>query len=313
MGKMSEENNDFNPVEESASKSNNRTKVLIGILSVFVVVIVFLIYQNNRINSSRKEKEEALDEAYLQLDSLSNELDDRILTISQLGGEIDTLLKIKEQLETEKKDLLDQEKRRLRTISGLQDKVEGYQELLLAKDEEINQLRNINEQLLSENTELKVETQELNQSIQSINKEKNELNQKVALASRLEVEGMTVYAVRDNGRTKENEFRNRHIDQLKITFSIAENKVAPIEGKELLIRVIAPDGNEIFDVTRGSGTFIFEGREIFYTVKKEILYDRSKQQVEVFYDKGSEYATGQYTVEIYTDDYRMGTGTFIVK
>lgn len=301
-----------NPLEENVNKANNRTRILIGVLSLFILVIAYLIYQNHIVNKSREEKEVALNAAYLQLDSLSNELDDRILTISQLGGEIDTLLKIKEQLETEKKDLMDQEKRRQRTIQGLQDKVEGYQELLLAKDEEIKQLRNINEQLLSENSELKVETQELNQSIQNINKEKEQLNEKVAIASRLAVEGMRVYAV-SGSREREGEFRNRHIDQLKITFAVAENKVAPIEGKKLLVRIIAPDGSELFDVTRGSGTFMYENREMFYTVEKEILYDRSKQQVEVYYDKGSEYATGQHTVEIYTDDYRMGSGTFIVK
>ena len=100
---------------------------------------------------------------------------------------------------------------------------------------------------------------------------------------------------------------------MRIEFTVNENKVAPIEGKGLLVRVIAPDNNVLFDVTRGSGSFNFEGREMFFTAKKEILYDRSSQKVTLLYDKGSEYELGQHTVEVYTDDYLMGRGSFVVK
>jgi cell division protein ZapB len=31
------------------------------------------------------------------------------------------------------------------------------------------------------------------------------------------------------------------------------------------------------------------------------------------YEKGSEFAIGQHKVEVYTDDYLMGKGSFIVK
>jgi cell division protein ZapB len=306
------ENSDMD--QGTPENSNRKRYIIIGsILAVLSATIIFLLIQKNNLEEERRQQDEALNTAYLQLDSISNELDERILTISKLGGEIDTLLNIKEQLETEKKALLDQEKRRQLTIRDLQDKVDGYQELLLIKDEEIKQLTEINEQLLAENSDLKVETQNLNQSIQSINAEKSELASKIALVSRLKVEDMMVSAVSDRGREREREFRNRHIDQIKIQFSVSENQVAPIEGKDLLIRIVAPDGNVLFDVTRGSGTFMFEGREMFFTSKKEILYDRTQQVVELYYDKGSDYAIGQHQVEVYTDDYLMGRGSFIVK
>jgi predicted nuclease with TOPRIM domain len=303
---------DTQEIIEQEKNASKRTLLVTIVVMVLVTIIAFLVIQKIGLERKNQEKEAALDKAFIQLDSLSNELDDRILTISKLGGEIDTLLTIKTRLEEEKKQLLNKEERNKQTISGLRDKVEGYQELLLIKDEEIKQLTAINEQLLSENSGLKVETQELNQSIRDINKEKEQLQEKVALVSRLKVEGMTVYAVKD-GRERPDEFRNRHIDNLKIVFTVGQNLVAPIEGKELLLRIVAPDGNVLFDVTRGSGTFMFEGREQFFTAKKEILFDRSAQTVTVTYDKGSEFATGLHQVEVYTDEYLMGKGTFIVK
>ncbi|MEQ9008364.1 MAG: hypothetical protein RLP12_10800 [Ekhidna sp.] len=125
---------------------------------------------------------------------------------------------------------------------------------------------------------------------------------------------MRINAINDNGKERDGgEYRNRHIEQLKIQFTVVENEIAPIEGKELLLRVIAPDGNVLFDVTRGSGSFTFEKREMFYTAKQEILYDRNNQLVTFLYTKGSDYAIGQHKVEVYTDDYLMGKGSFMVK
>ncbi len=301
--------------EELDSDNSNKKRYLIigATLLVLATAIIILLVQKSNLEQEKAEQELALSTAYIQLDSISNELDERILTISRLGGEIDTLLAVKQRLEEEKTDLLNREKSKDLTIRNLRDKVEGYQELLVMKDEEIKQLTQINEQLMTENSDLKVETQELSQTIQQTAKEKDELSAKIAIVSRLKLEGMTIFAVNASGRERDDEFRNRHIDQLKIQFTVAENAVAPIEGKELLVKITAPDGNVLFDVTRGSGTFMFKGREMFYTAKKEILYDRNSQQVTVFYDKGSEFDIGIHNVEVYTDEYLMGSGTFVIK
>lgn len=294
-------------------KGKDRTALFIGIMVALIGVLIFFYYTNDQLQKENAAQQVELNKTLLQLDSIAKELDSKILTISQLGGEIDTLVKIKEQLEFEKRQLLTNQSKQKDLIASLRDKVEGYQELLIVKDAEIVQLKKINEELLSENSELKTEKEQLNESIQVINKEKGELAEKVAVASKLKVEGLKVFAVNDSGKEREAEFRNRQISKLKITFTVTENKVAPIEGKELLVRITAPDGNVLFDVTRGSGSFIFEGREMFYSAKQEILYDKNAQSVTVFYDKGSEYAEGKHEVEVYTDGYLMGKGSFLVK
>jgi cell division protein ZapB len=89
--------------------------------------------------------------------------------------------------------------------------------------------------------------------------------------------------------------------------------VAPIEGKTILIRVSDENGQPIFDVAKGSGTFQLNGREEFYTSAQEILFDNTKQKLTFVYDKGSEYASGVYNVEIYTDGYLMGRSQFTVR
>ncbi|WP_420319259.1 coiled-coil domain-containing protein [Ekhidna sp.] len=292
----------------------NRTPVFIVITFLLLAAIVFFYYQNQQLEEERARQQQEISATYLKLDSVANELEVRIQAIKELGGEIDTLETLKAQLEADKKQLLVDAKYQRDRISRLNNRVDGYKELLLIKDEEIEQLKVLNEQLSEENTTLKVEKNQLNQTVQQLEKNKEELASKVAFASRLQIQGMQIIAINDRGKERvDSEYRNRHIDKLKIQFTVVENEIAPIEGKELLLRVIAPDGNVLFDVTRGSGSFTFENREMFYTAKQEILYDRNNQLVSFLYDKGSEYAIGQHKVEVYTDDYLMGSGSFMVK
>jgi len=293
---------------------NQNRRIIIGaVVFVLLALAVFFIIRSMQLSEERDARERELNTAVIQLDSISTELDKQIITIQELGGEIDTLMSIKAELEAEKKGLLDLDKRRRANIAQLRDKVSGYEQLLVIKDQEIKQLKALNDELLIENTDLKNEKNELNQTLQSINEEKDNLAEQVQIAGRLSIEGLRVFAVNERGKEREGEFRNRHLDQLKITFFVAENAIAPIEGKELVVRIVAPDGNVLFDVSRGSGSFFLDGRELFYTTQKEILYDRNRQEINLLYEKGSEYAIGQHQVEVYTDEYLMGKGFFTVK
>lgn len=292
----------------------NRTPLFIVVTFLLLAAVVFFYYQNQQLQDEKERQFQEILLTQAKLDSIGDELDQRIQTIKELGGEVDTLEAIKAQLEADKKQLLvDAEYQRGR-ITRLNNRVDGYKELLVLKDEEIKQLKVLNEQLAEENTTLKVEKNQLNEAVQQLEENKKELASKVAYASRLQIEGMIVNAINDNGRERDGgEYRNRHIEQLKIQFTVVENEIAPIEGKDLLLRIIAPDGNVLFDVTRGSGSFTFENRELFYTAKQEILYDRNSQLITFLYVKGSDYAVGQHKVEVYTDDYLMGKGSFMIK
>ncbi len=301
-------------LEEFAPKSDkNRMPIFIGIAFVLMSVLLYFFLQNRSLKEEVVETQAELNQAVLQLDSIGSALDKKILEITRLGGDVDTLLLIKAELEGEKRKLLTTNRRDKNAIDELKNKVDGYQELLIIKDQEIKVLKAQNEVLFTENTTLKVEKNQLSDSIFSLAENRDQLSEQVAIASKLKVTGMKIFAVNAKGKEREGEFRNRHVDNLRIEFTVNENSVAPIEGKELLLRVIAPDNNVLFDVTRGSGSFNFEGREMFYTVKKEILYDRSSQKVILLYNKGSEYALGRHAVEVYTDDYMMGRGSFVVK
>ncbi|HTE30382.1 MAG TPA: DUF4469 domain-containing protein, partial [Chryseolinea sp.] len=136
---------------------------------------------------------------------------------------------------------------------------------------------------------------------------------KVAIASQLKAENVLIVGLTDRGKERNSPFKSRQIGKLRVDFNIAENKVAPIEGKKIMIRVVDENGQVLFDVNKGSGTFLFNGKEEFYTEAQDVLFDNTKQKLSFLYDKGSEYASGTYRLEVYTDDYMMGSGEFVVK
>lgn len=295
-------------------KKSNKAAVAIALLSIVVIVQgikIFLDYKEKaEVRQELAVKEEDLGETMARLNEIKVELDDKIKQIEKLGGDVAELEKARAEVEVELKSV---RKRNEKAVRELKDRVEGYEELLLLKDEEIERLQSVNKELLGENKNLKTKQNVLNDSINRLAKNKEDLQSKVNIASQLKAENVSVLALNSKGKERESPFRNRQIEKLKVEFNIAENKVAPIEGKKIMIRVVDENGQAIFDVEKGSGTFMVEGREEFYTAAQEILFDNTKQKLSFVYEKGSDYASGNYTVEIFTDGYKMGTAQFSVK
>ena len=291
-----------------------KDKKLIYILSViiiiFIVVSPILIYNNIQKEKIRIKQQTELDELYIDLDSVSNVLNDKILTISQLGGDIDSLLILKENIETEKREFRN---RAYAQINRLQGKVDGYRELLLAQDEEIEKLKKLNEQLFEENKEQKVEINILNDKITNINRSNKKLEEQIEIAGRLEIKDIEIVGVFRNGSTKINSFKNRSLNKLIVNFTVLENSLSKIEVLDIYLRIIKPSGQVVYDISKGSGSFTFDKRELFYSIKDEILIDKSEMTYNIEYVKSEELNKGEYQVILYTNNYEIGRSEFIIK
>ena len=291
-----------------------KDKKLIYILSViiiiFIVVSSILIYNNIQKEKIRIKQQTELDELYIDLDSVSNVLNDKILTISQLGGDIDSLLILKENIETEKREFRN---RAYAQINRLQGKVDGYRELLLAQDEEIEKLKKLNEQLFEENKEQKVEINTLNDKITNINRSNKKLEEQIEIAGRLEIKDIEIVGVFRNGSTKINSFKNRSLNKLIVNFTVLENSLSKIEVLDIYLRIIKPSGQVVYDISKGSGSFTFDKRELFYSIKDEILIDKSEMTYNIGYVKSEELNKGEYLVILYTNNYEIGRSEFIIK
>jgi len=311
MSQDTEIRNDVNP---EPRRGNNRSTIIIILLLIIIAIQGIKWYLDSQELKEKDEKiastEQELASTMQRLTEIRTELDQKIAEVQKLGGDISDLQKAKAEVDAE----LKRTKRATgKEIKALKDKVEGYELLLKNKDDEIDKLKHVNKELLTENKSLKSEKNQLGDSINRLSQTKEELTTKVKIASLLKAENVRIVGLNEKGKERESPFKNRQLDKLKVDFNLAENEVAPVEGKKILIRIVDENGQVIFDTNRGSGTFMYNGKEEFYTAAQEILFDNTKQKLTYLYEKGSDYASGTYSLEIYCDDYKIGSGSFAVK
>ncbi len=295
----------------------------LAVLLLLNLVLVYFIYHEKQENLAKDEIITAKTEEVLsiktKLDSISTELDIKIAEIQKLGGSVDSLVALKAQLEKDKKEL-----RNANTYSAANynQKIKNYESVLSEKDGEIARLRQElgiattkNEELNQKVTGLESEKQLLADSVTTYSAQNKELAEKVTLASALHAENVSVNAVSSKGKEREGgKYRAKRIDKLRVNFKLAENAVAKQNEKEIYLRVLDPDGAVLSDMATGSGSFIFNGRELIYSSKQTVSFTNTGQSVDIFYGRGGiPMKDGKYAIELYSEGFKIGQGDFTVK
>lgn len=154
-----------------------------------------------------------------KLDSISTQLDLKITEVNQLGGKVDDLMALKEQLEKDKANL----KANSISAGALQSKIRKYESILAEKDALIAKLKEENQTLLSANTELGTQVQtlnstntelqnqkaglesekaSLNEKVNAVSSQNKELSEKVALGAALKATNVNVFGITSGGKKK---------------------------------------------------------------------------------------------------------------
>ena len=308
--------------DDTSKKTSGGRKIAViaAIVALLLINAIQLYLRYSEKNAYEQEidtNREEIARAMNSLDSVEFELQKRLEMIEELGGEKDSLIaalteisELKEKAEKNSNYWYGQKKK-------LDDKLDGFKTLLANKDKEIEQLKQQNEILLTENQGLKQDKQSLNENISSLEGTKKQLEQKVTIASQLKAENFEIRSVDKKGNISKDKkganLKASKLEKLRVQFSIADNKVAKIETKIIYMNVIEPDGTVLYDLANGGGTFVMNGKEKFFTLKQDFLFDNRKPQLEFLYAKGSDWKEGQHIVELYCEEVLIGTMPFFVK
>lgn len=295
----------------------------LAVLLLLNLVLVYFIYHEKQENLAKDEIITAKTEEVLsiktKLDSISTELDIKIAEIQKLGGSVDSLVALKAQLEKDKKEL---KNANTYSAASYNQKIKNYESVLSEKDGEIARLKQElgiattkNEELNQKVTGLETEKQVLADSVTTYSAQNKELAEKVTLASALHAESVNVNAVSSKGKEREGgKYKAKRIDKLRVNFKLAENAVAKQNEKEIYLRVLDPDGAVLSDMATGSGSFIFNGRELIYSSKQTVSFTNTGQSVDIFYGRGGiPMKDGKYAIELYSEGFKIGQGDFTVK
>lgn len=324
---------------ESMSEQEMRARRTIWLLSMIVLLLggslVLTIYKPDWYRLGVNQKNFVAN-AQERLDSISEQLQVRMVQIKKLGGRISELETARLQILGDQKELKEHPEM---GEEQFRKKLAYYLRLLGQKDQEIKKLRQENGVLLARNDSLSREAQllkdgltnvqnalrdssltfgvkqkELNERSRVLEVRNQELAEKVTVAAALRAEGVNVYAISSRG--KESGAQNqkaKRIEKIRVMFHLQTNSLASKEIKTVYLRIIEPTGNTISDYSLGSGSLVFKGKELAYTAKQRIFYENNHQSVEFIYARPNSYRDGKHEIELYAEGFLIGLGSFEVR
>ena len=313
------------PNQPQEPRNNNRVLLIVALILVLLGINGFLFYlnqqkgqQNEQLAATVKEKDTKLEAQIKEYEQLKASFEEQSQRLQAMGQSNDSLAARIAAVNT---DLLQLRAFRKGSFSiaeqrRFKERAANFESQLRKKDEEIAQLKADNEALYTETTTLKERQNRLTDTISTIARSNQELTDKVNVASRLQADNIRVGIINSRNKEKDdddNEFKAKKVEKVKVTFNLARNDVAPKETKQIMMRLIEPDGSALYNLSTGGGTFMIDGSEAFYTAKQDVVFDNSRQPVQFIYAKGAAYKTGLHTVELYSGGVMIGKTTFTLK
>ncbi|GGD62312.1 hypothetical protein GCM10011514_28020 [Emticicia aquatilis] len=318
-------------METTQSNNNGLLKVIIGVMAGVLALLGYLFMgarnETLELQKSLTSKVEQLSSTQIKLDSISKSLDEKILEVQSLGGNVAELEAVKAQLENDKKKL----KTDLSfSVQKYESKIKDYESFLVAKDDDIRKLKEENgmlvaktqtletekQQVIVENAALKTEKEELSttltKTVDDFTTKNNDLKRQVTLASAMKAINVQVTALSSKGKERDGgAYKASRIDQLKVSFIMPSNPIAAQNNKDIYVRVLDANGAV---VENGNGGIVqVDGKEIGYSFKQSVPFENNDQRVDLVSGKGANYTKGKYSVELYSEGFKIGKGAFEVK
>lgn len=306
--------------------NKNQKVLLFGALGVFIGLIalmVVLIVQNARHSDNANQLLVEMDSLRvendrLELASLTSEFDrlnaefsqyeDQQLQITndslvqqynEAKNRVNTLLK---ELEKEKQS----NRANRQKIKQLEDEITTLKGIARHYLEEIKRLNDENEGLRKELSTEKDRNENLARENASVSRSNAQLTETVQLAKKLNITGLSLTAFKKNDKVEKNITKAK---KLGVSFTVSPNNTASAGRKNFYVRIISPEGSLL-----GSGpSFSYDGASVTSTAMREMEYDNGELKVSVYWSVNTTLTPGDYTVEVFADGYRLGTGRFNMK
>lgn len=284
------------------------------IIVIAVVVIVALSVALLVVFRNAQNTEQQMQEMVEQINYEKEALEEEYSDLAFFEGfnhtmQNDSILKL---LDTEKKrvQLLLEELRQTkatnaRRISELKKELASVRKIMVSYINQIDSLNRVNTSLMRENTDIRNRYTEATQTVEILSQEKENLTEKVKLASMLEVRDIVVTTLNERERKT---MRLRKIALIKFDFVVLKNITAPTGNKVVYLRIVTPD--ERILTKKNTDMFEFEGSEISFSCKKQFEYMGDEVAETLYWSVEEILIEGTYRVDIFIDGNLVGSQSF---
>ncbi len=305
--------------------NNKTTKLIIGVAIALAVILLGIIFFLSKMVSDQKkaniDAQTEIEQLKLDYDNLSleNELADlnnqyEMHENAAIRLENDSILAkynaSKAKVEELMKQLKEQKENNRATkaeLDKLRGEIASLRGLLKHYVAMVDSLGKENQALRTENEEVKGRNEQLSSEIISVSRDRDILADKMTLAEKLNVTGVSLTALNKKGKNEKNVTK---ATQLMVTFTIPQNNSTPVGAKTIYLRIVNPEGS----LLGNGGSFSFENTSLQCTAKKTIEYAGDEiSGIAIYWDVNTTLNPGEYIVELFADNYRLASRRFTLK
>lgn len=291
------------------------TAALALLLLIVVGVCIWQVasLKNQVIEAELANEQLQLDNQQLQL---SNEFDMINSEFQQYENQAQTLANdtilakytaAKAKVEQLMNELNNEKVKSAKRIKELQGQISTLKGLLRHYIAQVDSLGRENAGLKAENSEIRARNEQLSSRVQEETSKNRNLSERMTLAEKLNVTGVALTPLKKNGKTEKNVTKAK---QLRVTFTIPQNNSTPVGEKAIYLRLVSPEGQ----LLGNGGAFPFEGKNIPSTARKTIEYAGEEiAGITIYWDVTTTLTPGDYTVELFTEGYRLCSRRFTLK
>jgi hypothetical protein len=288
--------------------------ITIGVIAIILVLVALVIFFVNKNKQKDREMVEMIEMMNFEKEQVEREYEDLTTEFDGYTSNIknDSLIKLLEKEKLKVQQLLEElrltKSTNARRIAELRNELATVRKVMVHYVNQIDSLNAENKVLKTENKEVKRRYQEATETVEQLSKEKENLNEVVTRASKLEITSFSMTPLNNRNR-KVGIFSQ--IASLQFNFTIAKNITAQPGYKTVYLRIMRPDDEVL--TKSPENVFHFENRNIAYSAKKDIEY-QGEALSDVMYWKVEEIVQpGEYRADFFTDGYRIGSFTFTLK
>lgn len=292
--------------------------VAIGLVVLLLVAVGLSVWQVSSLKSQVDEARATNEQLQLTNDqlSLANEYESINSQFRQYEDQAtmlanDTIMAkyaaAKNKVEELLRELNSEKAKSRKQIKKLQDEIATLRGLLRHYIAQVDSLGKENAALRSENSQIRSENQALSSRVQEVSRRNETLSERMTLAEKLNVTGVSLTPLKGNGKTEKNVTKAK---QLLVTFTIPQNNSTPVGNKTIYLRITGPEGS----LLGGAGSFRFEGGSVPYTASKDVEYTGDEiSGIKIYWNVNTALTPGDYTVELFADNYRLTSRQFTLK
>lgn len=284
---------------EEQKKSNGPKVVIGGLLLVVAILAYMLTSTKGEVTNISEEKERLV----FDLQEMKRNLEDRESENDSLDSYIVEEIKRLQMVIDSVESLNDAD---AKTIKTYKNRVWSYKQ---REKKFISQIDSINaayEIMRMEKERAEMSLFEEQQRNMELSTENRSLQRDLAVGSMLqatvvESKGAKVYK---SGKVKETT-RARRATRLATCATIAKNPLSQPGVREVYVRITTSDNTVLAAQNEEQKSFEFNGQPLIYSAKTEVDYQNDNTMICIDFDK-DEFSKGEYTVEMFTEGYKIG-------